>query len=261
MLTGNWYIKFSRYLLGKQFLPVMRGYLKGYLWTTKRNYEYITGNYEDPHTLKQLVNWCKKDAVFYDIGANVGYHSFVANLFVTEGVIYSFEPLPFNIALFNRHLVLNKNKLKADNIRLLTFGITDETKELEFSGNEAAADGNTYIAASSVYRQSVNRISIQCFSIDELQEKAYEPPTIIKIDVEGAEYDVLKGAVHTIKKYRPNILLATHDCNLPGVRDKCINFLKELGYTVEPQSRHNMHMQGLEDFIAIHADKIQSLKL
>ena len=255
----NWYIKFNRYILGKQFLRITKGYLKGYLWTAKRDYEYFLGNYENPQTLKKLISWCKKDAVFYDIGANVGYHAFVANLFITDGRIYSFEPMPANISLFNEHLKLNKERMPNHNISLLTFAISDQEKEVHFSNNEMATDGNTYISSSQVYMQVDKKLTVQCFSIDNLIEKAYEPPTILKIDVEGAELDVLKGAVNTLTIYKPNILLATHDCHLPGVKDECVSFLTNLGYILEHTGDHNKQLEGLDDFIAIHRDNLSSL--
>jgi FkbM family methyltransferase len=255
----NWYIKFNRYILGKQFLPIMKGHLKGYLWTTKRNYEYILGTYEDPQTLERLISWCKKDTVLYDIGANVGYHAFIANLFITDGRVYSFEPMPVNISLFNEHLTLNKKRMLDHNISLLTFAISDKEKEVQFSNNEVATDGNTYITSSQVYKQAGKMLRVQCFSIDNLLEKAYEPPTILKIDVEGAELDVLKGAVNTLATYKPNILLATHNCHLPGIKEECVSFLKNLGYVLEHTGNHNKQMQGLDDFIAIHHDNLSSL--
>lgn len=255
----NWYIKFNRYILGKQFLPIMNGYLKGYQWTTQRDYGYILGTYENPKTLKYFIDWCKKDTVLYDIGANVGYHAFIANLFVTDGRIYSFEPIPANISLFNKHLKLNKEKMPDHNISLLTFAIADKEKEVQFSNNEKATDGNTYIASSQVYKQADEILTVQCFSIDNLIEKDYEPPTILKIDVEGSELDVLKGAINALTTYKPNILLATHDSHLPGIKEKCISFLENLGYVLEHAGKHNKQAEGLDDFIAIHRDNLSSL--
>ncbi len=258
MRFKNWYIKFCRYILGKPFLPVMAGYLKGYLWTTRRSYNYIIGDYEDPDTIEQLAKWCKKDTVFYDVGANVGYHALVVNSFITEGKIYSFEPVPSNIALFKAHMALNNDKMKQNNIELLTFAIADTEKEVQFSNSAIHTDGNTYIASSEVYQQAEDVLTVQCFSIDNLLEKGYEPPTILKIDVEGAEYDVLIGAINTINRYRPNIVLATHDFHLPGVKDKCVAFLEEANYQLKHTGRYNKYKNGLDDFIAIHRDNVSS---
>lgn len=259
MPVKHWYIKISRYLLGRKFLRIMNGYLEGYWWTTQRNYGYITGDYEDKDTVEQLRVWCKRDTVCYDIGANVGYHSFLANAFLPDGIIYAFEPIPANIDLFRRHEKLNAKRMPHNNISLLTFGISDREKTVEFSNDEAAADGNTYIATSGIHRRAGAKLVVQCFSIDNLLQKAYEPPTIMKIDVEGAEYDVLCGAAATIKKYKPNILLATHDYHLPGVKDKCVRLLQEWDYELKHTGTYNKQVPGLDDFIAVHRDNIPSL--
>jgi len=55
------------------------------------------------------------------------------------------------------------------------------------------------------------------------------PPTLIKIDVEGAELAVLTGGASTLRKHRPNILLATHSAEL---HEACRDFLNALDYRV-----------------------------
>jgi len=67
-------------------------------------------------------------------------------------------------------------------------------------------------------------------SIDNLiDKKLIEPPNIIKIDVEGAELDVLHGAGHTIQKDHPTIFVAidNHDN-----KDYIYDFLKDMGYVI-----------------------------
>ena len=53
--------------------------------------------------------------------------------------------------------------------------------------------------------------------LDGLLKLQYNKPDVIKIDVEGGA-DVLKGAMDTLRTYKPNLLLATHDCHLPSVK-------------------------------------------
>jgi FkbM family methyltransferase len=251
-LTRRYYIKAGRYLLGRKFMKVMTGPLKGYLWTTASSYEYLLGNYEDPMVMEALSSWLKSPTVFYDLGANVGYYSLLANRFITTGKIYAFEPMPLNRHIFEQHLQLNKKKIADNNILLLPFAISDREKEIVFSNNSNQRDGNTYISGSELFKNSGETITVKCFSIDELIRQGFAAPDIIKIDVEGAEYDVLLGAIDTLKRYRPNVLLATHDCHLPGVRDKCVNFLKDLGYNLQDTGHHNKQVPGLDDYIAIY---------
>ena len=158
--------------------------------------------------------------------------------------------------LFEKILELNKVQIQHHNIELFPFAVSDSIKELSFSNDPDHAEGNTYIQASPVFAQAANSILVKCISIDEWIKQAHAVPDIIKIDVEGAEYDVLKGAMHTLQTYKPKILLATHDCQSPGVKDRCVDLLKELGYTVTHTGHYNKQLAGLDDFLAIHPDRI-----
>ncbi len=234
----------------------MAGPLKGYRWSTTGSYEYILGNYEDPKTIDTFLSWLKPASVFYDLGANAGYFTLMANRVITEGKIYAFEPSPAARQLFEEHLKLNSAKITADNISLLPFAISDAEKQIEFSDSNIQKEGNTYIKGSPIFSGTENKITAQCYSVDGLQQQGFERPDVMKIDVEGAEYDVLQGAVNTLKRYKPCILLATHDCHLPGVQEKCVKLLKQLGYIVKHTGNYNKQMDGLDDYIAIHPERL-----
>lgn len=252
----RWGIKICRYIFKLKFLPVMAGPLKGYLWSTSSSYDYILGQYENPATMKQFLSWLKPDSVFYDVGSNVGYHALTANQVINSGKIYAFEPMSAVREIFEKHISLNKKLIIKNNIKLLPIAISDTEKEVEFSNDINQRDGNTYITASYVFSGAANKIRVQCQSIDGLIKQGYEKPDIIKIDVEGAEYDVLLGAINTLQHYQPNILLATHDCHLPGVQKKCVQFLEELGYRLTHTGRYHKYLVGIDDYIAIHKSKL-----
>jgi hypothetical protein len=61
----------------------------------------------------------------------------------------------------------------------------------------------------------------------------------------------------TLRTYKPNLLLATHDCHLPGVKDKCITLLEELGYQLTHTGGHNKKLPGLDDYIAVHESRFK----
>ncbi len=234
----------------------MGGPLNGYLWSVTSSYEYIMGNYEEPEVMKAFISWLKSDSVFYDIGANIGFYSLIANVINTDGKIYAFEPMPSVRKIFEDHIKLNKRHILNNNISLLPFAIADTEKEVLFSNDTRQIDGNTYIKGSPVFSASKNKLMVQCYSVDGLLKQGYNKPDIIKIDVEGAEFDVLQGAINTLQQYKPNILLATHDCHLPGVQQNCVAFLQQLGYHLQHTGTHNKQLKGLDDYIAIHESKM-----
>ncbi len=232
-------------------MKVMEGPLKGYLWSTGSNYAYLLGNYEDPATLSEFISWLQPDTIFYDLGGNIGFYALLANRYITTGKIYSFEPMPASRLVFEKHLLLNRSQIQYHNIRLLPLVISDREKEVAFSNDAGQMEGNTYITTSPYFKKAVNTIRVKSHSIDELVGLGYDPPHVIKIDVEGAEYDVLQGSVNTLKRFRPRILLATHQCHLPGVREDCVRFLESLGYVLQHTGRHNKMVLGLDDYVAV----------
>lgn len=253
---NRWIIKICRYIFRQKFLPVMAGPLKGYLWSTSGSYDYILGQYEDPGTMKTFLSWLKPGSVYYDIGSNIGFHALTANRVINTGTIYAFEPMPAAREIFEKHISLNSKLIISHNIKLSPMAISSKEGQVEFSNDTGHREGNTYIKESYVFSGAKNKIIVDCRSIDGLIEQGYEKPAIIKIDVEGAEYDVLLGAKKTLQQYLPNILLATHDCHLPGVQEKCVSFLKDLGYELQHTGMYHVYIQGLDNYIAIHKSKL-----
>jgi FkbM family methyltransferase len=247
-------IKVHRYVLRRKFIAIFDGPLKGYLWSTAFNYDYLTGDYVEPMALELLSSKLKPDSVFYDLGANIGYYSFIANKIIRSGRIYSFEPIPLNLAIFRQHILLNQRRLESDNIELMGYGISDAEKEIFFSANEYS-EGNTYVD-SEMQGLAEKKLRVKCHSMDDLVEQGFRAPNMIKIDVEGAEFDVLRGARKVIHQHKPIILLATHDCHVPGIQKSCVDLLSRLGYELTKLPGHNKTMIGLVDYIAIHKDRV-----
>lgn len=261
MLNNNfikrWIIKVCRYVLRLQFLPIMSGPLKGWRWSTASSYDYILGNYEDPVVMKQFLSWLKPGSVYYDIGSNVGFHALVANQVINTGKIYAFEPMPGVREIFEKHISLNKKFINSNNITILPLALSDSKKQVQFSNDMYHREGNTYVTGSYVFKEAEEKIQVECQSIDGLIEEGYLKPDIIKIDVEGAEFDVLQGAKKTLEQYKPFILLATHDCHLPGVQQNCVQFLEALGYELTHTGDHHRYMEGLDNYIAIPKNNVQ----
>jgi FkbM family methyltransferase len=222
------YIKICRYFFRKKYLPVMAGPLKGYLWSTSGSYEYILGNYEDPEVLKTFLSWLKTGSVYYDIGSNTGFYALTANRVIKSGKIYAFEPLPSVRQTFEDHIRLNSKLMGNNNISILPFAVADAEKQVQFSNNIMQTDGNTYIKESPVFSSAKNKITVQCYSVDDLLQQGYDKPDIIKIDAEGHELNVLKGAIEIIGKSKPPIAIELSG----GVSriTETVEFLKTLGY-------------------------------
>ncbi len=75
-------------------------------------------------------------------------------------------------------------------------------------------------------------VEVAMVSLDTAARAGQFPdPNLIKIDVEGAELGVLRGATQLLDRARPSILLATHGAE---VHRQCCDFLRDAGYSLRP---------------------------
>ena len=234
-----------RYVLRRKQISILDGPLKGKKWLLEvPDNSCILGCYEEEN-VKEVIKYSKPGQVIYDIGANAGYFSLLFSSLVSDsGRVISFEALPRNCDILKDHLNLNR----LSNIKLVEGCVSDHEGEIEFSDHPNPVV-NTYLSRSPVFAGS-KKITVPCHSLDALIGSLSIPPAdIIKIDVEGAEYDVLKGAAELLHKYRPVILLALHDNHNPGVSSRCIEFLRSQNYRVVTTRKDEKNK--MEDLIAL----------
>lgn len=149
-----------------------------------------------------LKKLSKPKFTFYDIGANSGYFGVMA-AFVGKGNIntYSFEPLPNYAELIKISSILNK---LSDNIKIFNFALGSENKTGTI---QIAGSGSSLVPAFlGDNKLPVKEISIKKLD-DVIVKEALPAPDFIKVDVEGYELDVIKGALNTITKAKPVLFI------------------------------------------------------
>jgi FkbM family methyltransferase len=158
----------------------------------------------------------KAGDVVYDIGANVGFYSLLASVMIGEaGYVYSFEPSPENLREFSRHLEMNH----IGNCTVVAAAVS-------------SSDGNAIFDPSAdrcTGRLSLNgSLCVRTVALDGLvSRKEIRPPNLMKIDIEGAELECLRGASNVIQDSRPIIFLATHG---PEIHSACTELLAKWNY-------------------------------
>jgi FkbM family methyltransferase len=158
---------------------------------------YIDGDLHEPGLTKYLLESLQKDDVFYDVGANVGYFAAFASAVCDGGRIHIFE-LDENLIEINKsHFKLNRNSAIFNHVAVSD--IDDDSVTHPVAGPEATVP-HLY-EESSVNGESVQTITLGTYI------KSHDPPDVMKIDVDGFEYRVLKGAKSLLKKGHPRILL------------------------------------------------------
>lgn len=133
-----------------------------------------------------------------DVGANLGIHALVLAACVGDGgKVYAFEPVPSICAKMKENLRLNR----VSNVELHEGALGSSRGEVVFDAN--AADFN--IGKGRVNLQG--DITVPITTIDCQFGDVTLPVSMVKIDTEGHELEVLKGAVGLLGKHRPAILM------------------------------------------------------
>lgn len=192
--------------------------------TLPRDKAVWMGTYEDKFT-DSIAKNIEEGDVCYDIG---GYRGYMAGVMALAGArsVLVFEPLPANQEALRRLCELNP-KLPI-HVIAAAIGRTDGEAVLKIM-----SDGSMGKLASSPFQtaaSAVAELSVKVFQIDSLvQRRDALPPDLIKIDVEGAELDVLLGALNTLRASRPKIFLEAHS---NALEKACTEQLLLLGYRV-----------------------------
>jgi FkbM family methyltransferase len=155
----------------------------------------IRGMAHDEIVTEQLVKHVRAGDCVIDIGANIGIFTLQASRLVgPEGRVYAFEPSPREFVRLLRHIEINNCENVVPIASGVSDGVRDEVFHLAWLGNPGQ---NSLFAPTNVER------SVRCsfgplsaFIPDEMLGRV----KVVKIDVEGAEVAVLKGASDVMPK-------------------------------------------------------------
>jgi FkbM family methyltransferase len=172
------------------------------------------------------IEACRGKKCVFDVGAHVGFVALpVASVMSKDGHLIAFEPAVANIAMLRRHLALNG------------FGSVEVVEALV---GESDRDGVPFFESvgphgqNSIVLKSGNALKSEMggyaqvmrrqVSLDSFCAKTRLIPEVIKIDVEGAELAVLRGARETLLRNRPLVILSIHprELSLAGESVDCL---------------------------------------
>jgi FkbM family methyltransferase len=197
------------------------------------NPNYASGNNELP-VQEALVDHLRAGSVFYDIGANVGFLAVLgARLVGQHGMVYAFEPVPSNAAYVRRNAQANRlAQVQVIEKAVSNVSSTGELNLAKYSGGAALALANV-----DAPPDADGTIQVDIVTVDDLVEhQGLKPPDVVKIDVEGAELEVLEGMEATMKRHRPVIIVefdAAEAAPLQRKQTAGEQWLRSRGYRVQ----------------------------
>jgi FkbM family methyltransferase len=168
------------------------------------------------------------------VGANVGYHTLLlAELVGSEGQCYAFEPNSENCRL----ILLGCEHNHFANIRLMPFGLSDESGWAYFSSHIGSNGG---VVTKKVVASQGQGTVIPVFTLDSLSLPNVD---VLKVDVEGAEYKVLRGGEALLTRSRPAIVSEFSlemTTRVSGVHPAdYLNWMERKGYKIYVLEQHS----------------------
>jgi FkbM family methyltransferase len=212
------------FLLPDTYIPLR--YYGGKIYLNLREYSPMVdkalGIYE-PWKTDLFFNSVRKGMTLVDVGVNKGYFSLIfARLMEDSGNVLSFEPDPDNCFWFRQSIKANRYKC----IKLYQHALSDKEGSVAFYRGKKSGWGS--IIQSPYTTQ--NAINVKSRKLDNvLEDEEIDKVDFVKIDVEGAELSVLKGAKKTLQRH--NIKLAI-DVDLLRLEQKnqLLDFLESFGF-------------------------------
>ena len=203
---------------------VLKGFRMRVDWQLHRSFAY--GSWE-PEVVRSIQDHVHSGTRVLDIGAQSGFYSLLLSRLVgPEGTVFAFEPLPANFRILEENLRLNS----IQNVMIRREAVSD------FSGNisfDFPREEVSLIAGPLLPSDNLGTFQVPAISLDEFVRQTGGPIHFIKMDVEGAETAVLRGAVQTLKAFHPSMVVELHyDLPQDGLHP-AITLLQELGYQIE----------------------------
>jgi len=172
--------------------------------------------------IKQYLK-LKPQGVFVDIGAHKGKYALrIAKLLGSQGKVIAIEPDPQNYECLLKSIKING----FTNIVALNIAAFDKSSYVELS----VSPFNSQLSSIKT-KWGWKYIKVKAELVDEILNKlGIKCVDMVKIDVEGAEYEVLLGMKKTLLQQHPKIIIEVSWENFSRVTA----FLKDLGYTITP---------------------------
>jgi len=231
-------IRFAKWQIGSRLLsfPVVYEWVNGTKMLVKNGETGLTGNvYTGLHEFSDMgymLHFLRAGDLFADVGANVGSYTILASG-VAKARSVSFEPVPSTFSRFVDNIRINHID---EMVVAVNSAVGDQIGSISFT-----TDRDTVNHATVAGEKCAKSALVNVTTLDEYFK--VECPSLIKIDVEGYEFQVLKGAQETLKnpKLKSIIVEINDSCRLYGYSEsETITMMVDNGFrahTYDPLSR------------------------
>ncbi|MCA1571273.1 MAG: FkbM family methyltransferase [Chloroflexi bacterium] len=169
---------------------------------------YWTGGHE-PHIQDALSARLRPGMRFWDVGSHIGYFALQAARIVgATGCVLAFEPMPGNGTRLRRNIELNA----AENVTVVARAVAAQTGAMRIARTDAGI-ASTFTWTLEESPNDVERRMVDVTTLDAMVGE-HGIPDLVKVDAEGTEVDVLRGAVTLRAAGVPFLVEFTDDAKL-----------------------------------------------
>jgi FkbM family methyltransferase len=197
--------------------------------------ECVLGIYE-PSVIRALQRYLRPGDTCLDVGSHVGYLTILmSHLVGPQGCVAAFEPVPESFHTLHENVALNH----LQNVRAECMALGEREGAMTlFCDSAQELSWTPSVAAYTALGADLKRISVPVRTLDDYLRTSHLHPNLVKIDVEGAELSVLRGASQMLREARPVVLIEIHDLG-PSHRADILNLLHSCRYSVEEVDSRN----------------------
>ncbi|MGH9989792.1 MAG: FkbM family methyltransferase [Nitrososphaera sp.] len=177
----------------------------------------------------------KEGDTVIDIGAHIGRYTITSSKQVgNTGKVVAIEADPDNFQLLKRNIALNN----LTNVLPLNYAVFSTRTRMKLYEQSASAKYNSLMLARAA--KTKNYVEVNADTLDSiLKLNEVNQVNWIKIDVEGAEFEVLKGSTKTLSTENVSLLIEIHNIADPRHYDNILDFLKYHNYEITFEQRYD----------------------
>lgn len=195
---------------------------------------------------RNVIYWLERvldarpDHVFYDVGGNIGFYTVLAAQRARQ--VYAFEPVQKTFKTLSRNV--RRNRLA--NVEVFQIGLSDEEGDRDIHLYSSSGNNSIYervLPPGHALRWLRNERIRLARADDLITAQGLLAPTVIKVDVEGAELPMLRGAFKLIASARPILFMELSENTFRDAGYSSADLLAEL-------HRHGYLLLGLNENVA-----------
>jgi FkbM family methyltransferase len=141
-------------------------------------------------------------------------------------MVFAFEPLPANFRILEENMRLND----IQNVIVRREAVSDRSGKIRF---DFPHEEPSLVAGPTVEGDDLGTFQVPSISLDDFVRQIGHSVEFVKMDVEGAETDVLRGAAETLRTFHPSLVIELHHDLPQNGLHPAIPLLKELGYQIQ----------------------------